>query len=96
MSFAYLHECFPDPTKTFVYREVAAMVALGMAPVVFSIRRPTAEEAARMEAIDFAVRYLPEEADCGRRSNANGHRFPRGNGARYRRGEGTRGLDPGG
>jgi glycosyltransferase involved in cell wall biosynthesis len=63
MSFAYLHECFPDPTKTFVYREVAAMFELGMAPVVFSIRRPSAEEAARMEAINFEVRYLPEEAE---------------------------------
>src|SRR5215207_5955924 len=63
MSFAYLHECFPDPTKTFVYREVAAMIELGMAPEVFSIRRPSAEEAARMEAINFEVRYLPEEAE---------------------------------
>ena len=63
MSFAYLHETFPDPTKTFVYREVAAMVELGMAPVVFSIRRPNDEEAARMEAIDLEVRYLPEETE---------------------------------
>ena len=50
MSFAYLHECFPDPTKTFVYREVAAMVELGMAPTVFSARRPSAEEQGRMDA----------------------------------------------
>jgi colanic acid/amylovoran biosynthesis glycosyltransferase len=63
MAFAYLHESFPDPTKTFVYREVQAMGELGMAPVVFSIRRPTAEEAARMEAIDVDTRYLPEEAE---------------------------------
>ncbi len=63
MSFAYLHECFPDPTKTFVYREVAAMVELGMAPTVFSARRPSAEEQARMEALDVPVVYLPEEAE---------------------------------
>ena len=63
MSFAYLHECFPDPTKTFVYREVAAMVELGMAPTVFSARRPSPEEQGRMEALDVPVIYLPEEAE---------------------------------
>lgn len=63
MSFAYLHECFPDPTKTFVYREVAAMAELGMAPVVFSIRRPTEEERHRMEAMEFETRYLPTESE---------------------------------
>jgi colanic acid/amylovoran biosynthesis glycosyltransferase len=63
MSFAYLHESFPDPTKTFVYREVAAMAQLGMAPTIFSIRRPSAEEVARMEAIQFETRYFPEETE---------------------------------
>jgi colanic acid/amylovoran biosynthesis glycosyltransferase len=63
MSFAYLHESFPDPTKTFIYREVAAMVQLGMAPAIYSVRRPTAEEIARMEAIHFETRYLPDEAE---------------------------------
>ena len=63
MSFAYLHECFPDPTKTFVYREVAAMVALGMEPLVFSVREPNADERARMESFDVTVRYVPPEAE---------------------------------
>ena len=63
MSFAYLHECFPDPTKTFVYREVAAMAELGMVPAVFSIRRPSEEEQQRMEALQFETRYLPSEPE---------------------------------
>lgn len=63
MSFAYLHECFPDPTKTFVYREVAQMVKMGMEPVIFSVREPSAEEKALMGAHDFQVRYLPEETE---------------------------------
>jgi colanic acid/amylovoran biosynthesis glycosyltransferase len=61
MSFAYLHESFPDPTKTFVYREVAAMQRLGMAPLVFSIRTPSAEEKSRLEPLDLEVRHLPPE-----------------------------------
>ena len=63
MSFAYLHECFPDPTKTFVYREVVAMADLGMAPLVFSIRRPSDEEQARMESLNVSVHYLPPEPE---------------------------------
>ena len=77
MSFAYLHECFPDPTKTFVYREVAAMRALGMEPIVFSVREPSAEEKARMEALDLPVRYLPEESDMRRQIDAERKDFSR-------------------
>lgn len=62
MSFAYLMESFPDPTKTFVHREVAAMGALGMEPAVFSVREPAVQELAMMEGARFSVRYLPEEA----------------------------------
>ena len=63
MSFAYLHECFPDPTKTFVYREVAQMVKMGMEPVIFSVREPSVEEKALMGAHDFQVQYLPGETE---------------------------------
>jgi colanic acid/amylovoran biosynthesis glycosyltransferase len=77
MSFAYLHESFPDPTKTFVYREVVAMRALRMEPVVFSIREPSAEEKARMETIDVAVRYLPEEGELRRQIDAGRAEFSR-------------------
>jgi colanic acid/amylovoran biosynthesis glycosyltransferase len=77
MSFAYLHECFPDPTKTFVYREVVAMRVMGMEPVVFSVREPSGEEKARMEAIDVPVRYLPEEAELRRQIDAERKDFSR-------------------
>ncbi len=59
-AFAYLHECFPEYTKTFVYREVAAMPGQ---PLVFSVREPQAADRAKMEALDVAVRYLPLEGD---------------------------------
>lgn len=62
-SFAYLHECFPDPTKTFVHREVAEMVRMGMEPMIFSVREPSAEEKGLMGAHDFSVRYLPAEPE---------------------------------
>lgn len=39
------------------------MAELGMAPVVFSIRRPTEEERHRMEAMEFETRYLPAESE---------------------------------
>ena len=63
MSFAYLMESFPDPTKTFVHREVSAMMALGMAPVVFSVREPSAEERSLMEGAQIPARYFPPEPE---------------------------------
>ncbi len=59
-AFAYLHECFPEYTKTFVYREVAAMPG---EPFVFSVREPESEDRAKMEALAVDVRYLPPEAE---------------------------------
>ncbi len=59
-AFVYLHECFPEYTKTFVYREVAAMPG---EPLVFSVREPEAEDRAKMEMLSVAVRYLPPEAE---------------------------------
>ena len=59
-TFAYLHECFPEYTKTFVYREVAAMPG---EPFVFSVREPEPEDRAKMEALAVKVRYLPPEPE---------------------------------
>lgn len=63
MSFAYLLESFPDPTKTFVFREVAEAVRQGLEPLIYSIREPSAEERARHEGVELPVVYLPREAE---------------------------------
>jgi len=63
MSFAYLLESFPDPTKTFVFREVAEAVRQGLKPQIFSVRTPSAEERALYEGEALEVTYLPAEAE---------------------------------
>jgi colanic acid/amylovoran biosynthesis glycosyltransferase len=64
VQWAYLFERFPTFTQTFCTREVAEMQRQGLAPWIFSIRRPAAEPAQDVPG-DLAsqVRYLPEEAD---------------------------------
>lgn len=63
MSFAYLLESFPDPTKTFVFREVAEAVQQGLEPLIVSVREPSAEERSLQEGCDLPVVYLPPEAE---------------------------------
>jgi hypothetical protein len=63
MSFAYLLESFPDPTKTFVFREVAEAVQEGLEPLIVSVREPSAEERSLQEGCDVPVVYLPPEAE---------------------------------
>ncbi len=72
MSFAYLLESFPDPTKTFVFREVAGAVRQGLAPQIFSVRTPSAEERALYEGAALPVTYLPAEAEL--RAQIDGER----------------------
>jgi colanic acid/amylovoran biosynthesis glycosyltransferase len=63
MSFAYLLESFPDPTKTFVYREVAEAVRQGLEPLIYSIREPSAQERELYEGNSLPVIYLPPEPE---------------------------------
>lgn len=63
MSFAYLLESFPDPTKTFVFREVAEAVRQGLEPLIFSVREPSASERALYEGAALPVVYLPPEPE---------------------------------
>ncbi len=64
MPWAYLFERFPSFTQTFCYREVTALQRQGLAPWIFSIRRPRDEPAQDFSAGVIAqVRYLPDEGD---------------------------------
>ncbi len=64
MQWAYLFERFPSFTQTFCYREVLALQRQGLAPWIFSIRRPRAEPVQDFDpALIERVRYLPEEGD---------------------------------
>src|SRR5882724_10654957 len=60
--FAYLFERFPSFGQTFCYREVAELARQGIAPPVFSIRKPKDEPPQDWdEHIVESVHYLPEE-----------------------------------
>jgi colanic acid/amylovoran biosynthesis glycosyltransferase len=60
--FAYLFERFPSFGQTFCYREVAELARQGIAPPVFSIRKPKDEPPQDWdEQIVESVHYLPEE-----------------------------------
>jgi glycosyltransferase involved in cell wall biosynthesis len=63
MSFAYLLESFPDPTKTFVFREVAEAARQGLGPLIYSVRQPSTEERALYEGSTLPVVYLPSEPE---------------------------------
>lgn len=64
MQWAYLFERFPSFTQTFCYREVAEIERQGLAPWVFSIRRPRDEPTQDFPAhLAPRVRYLPEEGE---------------------------------
>ena len=64
MQWAYLFERFPSFTQTFCYREVAEIMRQGLAPWIFSIRRPRDEPGQDFPAgLAGRVRYLPEEGD---------------------------------
>jgi colanic acid/amylovoran biosynthesis glycosyltransferase len=64
VQWAYLFERFPSFTQTFCYREVAALRRQGMAPWIFSIRRPRDEPAQDFStALTGEIRYLPEDGD---------------------------------
>ena len=66
MQWAYLFERFPSWTQTFCYREVAGMERQGMAPWIYSIRRPQGEPPQIFPAgLADRVRYLPEEGELG-------------------------------
>jgi glycosyltransferase involved in cell wall biosynthesis len=61
---AYLFERFPTFTQTFCYREVTELRRQGVAPAIFSIRRPTAEPAQNWAGDLFKdVHYLPDEPE---------------------------------
>ncbi len=64
VQWAYLFERFPSFTQTFCYREVAEIMRQGLAPWIYSIRRPRDEPGQDFPA-EFAgrVRYVPEEGD---------------------------------
>ncbi len=63
-NFAYLFERFPSFGQTFCYREVAELARQGIAPPIFSIRKPKAEPPQDWdERIVERVHYLPEEED---------------------------------
>src|SRR6266498_2277973 len=73
MTFAYLFERFPSFGQTFCYREVAELARQGIAPPIFSIRKPKDEPPQDWdERIVSRVHYLPEEKelvdDVGRAS----------------------------
>jgi glycosyltransferase involved in cell wall biosynthesis len=60
--FAYLFERFPSFGQTFCYREVAELARQGIAPPIFSIRKPKDEPPQDWdEHIVESVHYLPEE-----------------------------------
>jgi colanic acid/amylovoran biosynthesis glycosyltransferase len=64
VQWAYLFERFPSFTQTFCYREVTALQRQGMAPWIFSIRRPRGEPVQDFSAeVTARVRYLPEEGE---------------------------------
>lgn len=61
-NFAYLFERFPSFGQTFCYREVAELAQQGIAPPIFSIRKPKDEPPQDWDKqIVEAVHYLPEE-----------------------------------
>jgi glycosyltransferase involved in cell wall biosynthesis len=60
--FAYLFERFPSFGQTFCYREVAELARQGIAPPIFSIRKPKDEPPQDWdEHIVESVHYLPDE-----------------------------------
>lgn len=60
-AFAYLFERFPSFTQTFTVREAEGVIAQGLEPRIYSIRRPEGEPIQNFpEAISALVRYLPE------------------------------------
>ena len=64
VQWAYLFERFPSFTQTFCYREVAEIMRQGLAPWIYSIRRPRDEPGQDFPAeLAGRVRYLPEEGD---------------------------------
>ncbi len=64
---AYLFERFPSFTQTFCYREIRELRRQGVAPAIFSVRRPVDEPAQDWEAsIADQVEYLPGDDDLVR------------------------------
>jgi colanic acid/amylovoran biosynthesis glycosyltransferase len=62
--FAYLFERFPSFGQTFCYREVAELARQGVAPPIFSIRKPKDEPSQDWDKrIVERVHYLPEEKE---------------------------------
>jgi len=62
--FAYLFERFPSFGQTFCYREVAELARQGVAPPIFSIRKPKDEPLQDWDkSIVQRVHYLPEEKE---------------------------------
>ena len=60
--FAYLFERFPSFGQTFCYREVAELARQGVAPAIFSIRKPKDEPPQDWDVrIIGRVHYLPGE-----------------------------------
>lgn len=59
---AYLFERFPSFTQTFCYREITELRRQGVAPAIFSVRRPVDEPAQDWdEAIVGEVQYFPPD-----------------------------------
>ena len=66
VQWAYLFERFPSWTQTFCYREVAEMERQGLAPWIYSIRRPQDEPPQDFPpGMAARVRYLPGESELG-------------------------------
>ncbi len=64
---AYLFERFPSFTQTFCYREMAELRRQGVAPAIFSVRRPLNEPPQGWESsIVDRVQYLPGDDDLVR------------------------------
>ncbi len=64
---AYLFERFPSFTQTFCYREIAELRRQGVAPALFSVRRPQNEPPQDWDpAIAAAVTYLPGDEELVR------------------------------
>ena len=62
--FAYLFERFPSFGQTFCYREVAELARQGVAPPIFSIRKPKDQPSQDWDkGIVERVHYLPEEKE---------------------------------
>src|SRR5437867_9020423 len=62
--FAYLFERFPSFGQTFCYREVAELDRQGVAPPIFSIRKPKDEPPQEWHTrIVERVHYLPGEKE---------------------------------